>query len=190
MLWALAPYSLDRKTGKVGIPRPGWRRRVKGWQSRINSIPGWGHNSFTNVKRFIPLDYFKFAFVRNPFQLIYSSWARNLETKNTNHTKTFKEYVEGIKEGTIAKVHTHWTQWEYLSYKGELELDFIGRFENILDDWKHVLEVVGLEGVDLPRLNQNEEKDTSRYREAYTPAMRRFVEKKYAKDLEVFGYEF
>ena len=191
MSWALAPYSLNRKTGEVGCPQPGWKRRTKGWQNRIASVPGTGHNSYENMKKYIPEGYFKFAFVRNPFQLLYSSWARHLETKNySNYTKTFKNYLIGIAKGTTAPVHSRWTQWDYLSYEGEIAMDFIGRFENILDDWTHVTDTIGLKGLELPKLNQNEEKDTKLYREAYTPGMRAYIEKRYRRDLEEFGYEF
>lgn len=191
MLWALAPYSLDRKTGKVGtLKSPDYGTRVKGWQNKLASVPGIGHNAYKNVKKYIPEDYFKFAFVRNPFQALYSSWARHLETKNYPYTDTFREYLILVSRKKIARVHTRWTQWDYLSYDGEIAMDFVGRFENLQDDWAHITKTIGLEGLELPKLNQNEEKDTSLYREAYTPRMRKFVENRYRKDLEVFGYEF
>ena len=50
--------------------------------------------------------------------------------------------------------------------------------------------MVGLGKVFLPKLNQNETQDIKQYRKFYTPRMVELMSKKYAKDLEVFGYEF
>jgi len=187
MIWALAPYCVNEE-GKQ-IPQPSYRQRRRGWQGRVHF--GALHAPYSKVKKHIPEGFFTFAFVRNPFEAAYSSWARNFEGGLKDRVPdTFREYIKEVLTRTSRSVHGRWTQWQYLSHKGEVGVDFVGRFENLHEDWERITDMVGLGKVFLPKLNQNETQDTKRYREFYTPKMVKLMSKRYAKDLEVFGYEF
>jgi hypothetical protein len=135
--------------------------------------------------------YFKFAFVRNPWdwavsQYVYirSDWPWR-SARRTWQFATFKNFLR-----TVERVRD--TRWEpqhsYLYDKsGTLLVDHVARFEAIGEEYKFICRKIGLEGIDLPHKKKSIRKD---YREYYTPTTRDAVARLYRKDIETFGYSF
>jgi hypothetical protein len=71
--------------------------------------------------------------------------------------------------------------------KGCIAVDYIGRFENLQEDFAVICERLKIEKVQLPVKNKSEGKH---YRKYYTQSSRELVEIKLAKELEMFKYEF
>ena len=104
---------------------------------------------------------YSFAFVRNPYERIVSAY---LFTKNAlKHKYSFREFLdisidervgfsksqlqfpkEYIKHHTLPQTH----ESNYLS-----ETQFIGRYENLNNDFKIVCDNIGAEYSELPKLN-------------------------------------
>jgi hypothetical protein len=75
----------------------------------------------------------------------------------------------------------------YLNILNE-ELDFIGRFENLLEDFGKVCSILNCKNK-LPHSQYNK-KTPKRYTEYYNDETQQIVAEKYAKDIEHFGYKF
>ena len=164
-----------------------------------------------------PGDYFKFAFVRNPWDRLVS-WYTMIDTarrevaagtaeprairfiKKNNLFKyvlrcgpTFDEFVKNCTEKQwMGKCYYSFTfnQLRYLTDKnGELLVDFIGRVENFAQDLSHVIDMLGLEAaqLEIPHANGSVH---SHYSEMYTPETREIVRKRFRRDIEFFGYVF
>lgn len=73
-----------------------------------------------------------------------------------------------------------------MNEKGKIELDFIGRFENLENDFAKLSNILGIKG-SLPRLRQSKHND---YKFYYTKRTKEIVEKIYSKDIQLFNYEF
>lgn len=147
----------------------------------------------------VPLLEFSFIFVRNPFERVVSTY-KNMYNANKVWS-TFKVYLFGyfkkdrgfdyfVRKGPVRIpdrfADTHLVSQHILVYdgQGQSQVDFIGRFEHLVEDWKVVQEKAGLP--DLPVRNQTAKDD---WRDYYTVELVEMVYRRYQKDIEVFGYE-
>ena len=128
-------------------------------------------------------DYFSFAFVRNPYEVVVSAW-------DSEKIKDFDIYVEQ-QIFTGLQICARRSQYDHLSdEEGNLLVNFIGRYENFSEDFYKIIEAIEVPLMLIPKRNIRKERKTQDYRKYYTPLSREIVEKKYKKDLEFFGYEF
>lgn len=79
------------------------------------------------------------------------------------------------------------SQWIFTADEdGTPLVDFVGRYENLIEDFGKVREILGLDA-DLPHLNATEREPYSAY---YDEETRLLVADMYGRDLEMFGYRF
>ena len=172
---ALAPYC---NLWKGTLPED-----KHGWQVKFHNV-----GLHLPVKEVInsvsdyPREYYSFAFVRNPFEVIVSAW-------DSNKYENFDRYVEH-EIFTGLQICARRSQYEYLTDNGTLLVDFVGRYENLSSDFYEVVGTIGVPLMILPKRNISKDKVQDNYREFYSPTSRRLVERKYKRDLEYFGYEF
>jgi len=136
-------------------------------------------------------DYFKFSFVRNPWSRAYS-WYR----------ATMKDSREQIKYSVPAscqffdfiKYHLEYqpglrTQFYWLrDSKGNIPLDFIGRFENLESDFIKVAQSIGLLNSELPKKRYTGK--SASYVKAYNSRTKDIIWQKYREEIDFFGFEF
>jgi hypothetical protein len=133
---------------------------------------------------------FKYAFVRNPFERVVSGWRCKI------HSKSFKEFVANtlINYDVDNNKHDVRTNTVIHHFSSQInpkycivDMDFIGRFENFQEDFNTVCDKIGIPKQQLPHLNKANHKH---YTEYYNDKTRDLIAKKYAKDIEYFGYKF
>jgi hypothetical protein len=71
--------------------------------------------------------------------------------------------------------------------RGEIFVDFVGRYENLATDVAVVCDALGIPPQPVPHLNATARRD---YREYYSAATQRIVGRLYAADVDTFGYHF
>ena len=71
--------------------------------------------------------------------------------------------------------------------EGNILVDFIGRFENINDDFEIIKSKIGITNIKLEHLNKFEHRN---YREYYSDNDIEKVYKMYEHDIKYFNYEF
>jgi chondroitin 4-sulfotransferase 11 len=137
--------------------------------------------------------YFKFAFVRNPWDRLVSWYHMCAQASAPNafarhvqqNARTFDEFVTRTTTGIAER--TTWNQLDYVTDDdGNAIVDFIGRYERLHEDSRHVGERLGL-AADLPHANRSAH---AHYRDYYTDETRDIVARRFARDIRHFGYEF
>ena len=129
-------------------------------------------------------DYFKFAFVRNPYDRFASGVLRYSMVIDKVPKEKFSEYVVD-SPNVFEKWRTSKPMHPYLTIDGKLDsMDFIGRYENIQEDWSKVCKIMGVPD-DLPHMN----KSGYTYENIYTDEARELVYEYYKKDFEMFNYD-
>ena len=161
-------------------------------------------------------DYFTFAFVRNPWSRIVSLWKHlqcpkvpgkpSLGWANIAGSSIssigFEEFVFNFAKIIKGAQNAHW--WNpYRKYmftapqlnfitneNNEMNLDFIGRFENLQNDFEHVCKKLNIDKATLPHVNKTPMKKKP-YQEYYqSQKCIDEVAKLYKKDIDFFKYDF
>jgi len=144
-------------------------------------------------------DYFKFAFVRNPWDRLASAFAylkrggsnerdRAWAAEHLAGFETLDDFVhrwlspENVWKGVHFRPQTHFLQGR----PGRIAVDFVGRFERIGDDYEVLRQRLGF-GEPLPHLNRTP--GAHHYDGLYTPESAAIVRNIYAEDVRLFGYE-
>jgi len=154
-------------------------------------------------------DYFKFVFIRNPWDRILSCYIDKIvnEEKKINGYKDgilssflpmygdmfyakmpFEEFVEKISNIPDEKSDEHLrSQYTFIYNKnGEKVVDYIGRFENFDNDFAFISKKIGK---NLDKLHEGKTEHKP-YWEYYNEKTKELIEKRYKKDIKLFGYEF
>ncbi|USN97915.1 MAG: sulfotransferase family 2 domain-containing protein [Phycisphaeraceae bacterium] len=135
--------------------------------------------------------YFKFGFVRNPWDRVVSLFSRK-ERGREQGPETWDEFVEWIENASDTCVHPtpHRNQLDwFLDERGEVAVDFIGRFERLDTDFATICERLGLDVPPLPHEKRNPA-GRKHFTEYYTAAQRDLIGEKFRVDVEHFGYTF
>ncbi len=140
--------------------------------------------------------YFKFAFVRNPYDRLVSCYfgkvvqRRDFASGDFWKDKSFEDFVKIICKMSNSEMDIHFRpQYTFLTdTNGKLLVDFIGRFENINEDFGKIKERAYFsKELELPHLAKTKHEEYQKY---YTEETKRLVAQKYKKDLELFHYSF
>ena len=144
-------------------------------------------------------NYFKFAFVRNPWDRLYSAfryikaggWNERDKAWSAAHLATYDDFnqfvMEWLTEENIKK-HIHFKpQCEFVCDRhGKLLLDYVAYFETLDSDFNKIATHLNIQTA-LGAHNRNPGKN---YIEVYSQAAKSKVEEVYARDIALFGYEF
>jgi hypothetical protein len=171
-------------------------------------------------------EYFKFTFIRNPYDRIISEYFWSEDAKKMNlreflldiiaphrsramelyvarynkfsfrgHRKmlTFSKFLPEVafpnkNKPLILDMDRHFKSQHIfmMDRDGEQLVDFVGRFENLDEDFGKICERLGLDA-ELSHISKTKHKH---YRSYYDDETRELIHDMYKKDLEMFGYEF
>tara|TARA_X000000950_G_scaffold243548_1_gene299092 strand:+ start:1895 stop:2491 length:597 start_codon:yes stop_codon:yes gene_type:complete len=129
--------------------------------------------------------YFKFAFIRNPWDRMVSCW-KNRAIKYEDFGKFLKDYPYPQSNHNLI-----WHTLPQLNHMTDLNgnnmMNYVGKFENLDQDLNTICKKLGIEYSPLPHINKSKHKP---YWEYYTNEQRLFVETIYEKEIKLYNYEF
>lgn len=153
---------------------------------------GHGHISFAEVRPFLGedvfADYFKFAFVRNPFDrfVSYCAFATSREGSFARDPgrvmRHFLFTAPPLQHIIFRPQHLFLTDRD-----GSLLADMLGKVETMQADYDAICARVGISTSPLDHANRSRRGD---YRDYYDQELIDGVAKIYARDLALFGYDY
>jgi hypothetical protein len=138
--------------------------------------------------------YFKFAFVRNPWERLVSFFFHSKQRLS----RTFPQFqaMEGVETMLrlldrnvtwLCDMHATRPQCEYICGEDDRRLtDFVGRHEHLAADFAVACRRAGIETA-LPKMNVSRH---GHYTSYYNGWCRDFVAARYGRDIREFGYTF
>jgi len=155
------------------------------------------------------LDYQFFMFVRNPWDRIVSVYRHSMRKRRSFPRLSFSDwlialrdfYVDGVDDGRLSRfdkrharrqttfVPNYERRYFKTKLKGEVENIFIGRFEQLNEDFNRVTRRIGLGELELSHDTWGSGGSVD-YREWYDDETIEMVGELYKSDVEYFGYEY
>lgn len=130
-------------------------------------------------------NYFTFSFVRNPWDRVIS-WIKYRDKRRNLYGGRLNSSI--IKKEVESPFFSNNSYFNLLSFDSSGgSIDFIGKVENLQEDFNTFCDKVGTPQQKLPHKNKTKHKH---YTEYYDDETKSIVAKKYAKDIEYFNYEF
>jgi len=158
--------------------------------TKIHRKPIKKHATATEIRdsldREIFNSVFKFTFVRNPWDWQVSLYHYILENpENHGYEETMK--LGSFRNFVFSREKLSFTQTSCLvDESGNLLVDFVGKFENLDQDFQSICRKVGIAAC-LPHINKTKRTD---YQDYYDAETRDLTARLYAEDIERFGYTF
>ena len=143
--------------------------------------------------------FFKFAFVRNPWDRLVSTFFflkaggvnqmdRRFAEENLTGYDSFAAFVEGWLSEQNVWSWVHFKPQHYFICDADLRvrMDFVGRTENIAADFRHICRQLDV----TAELKWTNRGDHRPYYDYYTDTLRERVAAIYADDIALFNYRF
>ncbi len=154
-------------------------------------------------------NYWKFCFVRNPWDRLVSCYLNKIKDDPDYTRKTFingvhftfhryglfeagmsfADFVQAVVTIPDEEADSHFCSQHVfiLDEKNEYLVDFIGKFEQIKTDLEVICDRLGVSNFELPHRKKSERQP---YQDYYTPGLIELVAERYSRDLELFNYQY
>ena len=152
---------------------------------------GHGHVSFQQIRACLPVEtlssYFKFGFVRNPFDRFVSTCFflnRHNQIFVGNEVEFMRQAINKVRfrQRVLAR-----PQYRLLTDEHDrLMMDYIGRYETLQESFDEICRQTGLTPSILSRKNESQHQ---RYECYYDASLKESVVEYYRKDFQLFGYD-
>jgi len=175
-----------------------WQRAANRFIKKLNfpspffdPHPFDSHITAAELIENLGMDYFKsfysFAIVRNPWDWQVSMYKFMLKDASHQHheiAKGFNNFDEYIR--WRCEYDANYQKDFIYSKSNKLLVDYVGRFENLGNDFKKICDQIGV-NAELPKLNVS---NTDGYRQFYSEESKELVRKTFEADIDIFGYDF
>lgn len=159
---------------------------------RVHSGLFPGHAKAQDIRKILGKEqyekFFTFAFVRNPWDWQVSLYEYMLQSKNhyqhslIKEMRNFEEYIEW-RVTQDKHLQKEWVTDE----KDNIIVDFIGRFENINEDFQEICKYLGINET-LPYVNRTVNRKPYWY--YYNNKTKEMIYQSFKQDIDLFGYNF
>jgi hypothetical protein len=146
-------------------------------------------------------DWFRFTFVRDPFNRVLSCYLDKVIKARTERDRllpllgfdpedegpSFGEFLRAIERQKEEERDIHWAAQSWLTRPALMNYHFIGRLENFTEDFQHVCDRLGIDQPQYP--NRHATHADQKLGAHYGPEEIALVKAIYADDFTDFGYD-
>ncbi len=187
--YALAPY-LGEEDFVFGCTPEGEKLNKEG----LRSGGLWKHSTAMEVREMLGRrawnSYYKFAFVRNPWDLLVSTYHWWLTTPWDDEKGTGKKIraLQDYEDYLLSSYRRTKNCLDLISDQdGNLLVDFVGKQEQIHRDFDNVCGKIGIPNIELPFENRSSHQKYTTY---YNPLTMELMGQWFQRDISTFGYSF
>ncbi len=138
--------------------------------------------------------YYKFAFVRNPWDLQVSMYhfilrePEHIYYQLVKDMGSFTKYLEWVvvTKKPFPKGAAKFQKDTLCDNKNKVLVDFVGRYENLQVDFAYICQKLNLQAT-MPHLNKSQHQN---YQSYYNQESQDLVANHFKEDIALFGYEF
>ena len=152
------------------------------------------HAKAVDVRSKVPAalfeEYFKFGFVRNPWDWMVSLYFylqgnKRLAAHKRVSKMTFSEFIKTrCRNNSLQQI-------DFISDpERRMLVDFVGRFECLEEDIRYICSRLDITAPQLPQKNISYRRPQKDYRAYYDPETAGLVKQSFAEDIKIFGYSF
>ena len=159
------------------------------------------HSPAYSIMKWIDVEvwksYFKFCFIRNPFDAAISRywWDKSRSSINSlrhilpmTHNDPFPCDINVFIKNISSTILSNWEI--YGQDDGTVLMDFVGRYETLQDNLSQVSETLGLGNIDLPDAKRQHRKDYRHYSCVLNAESRAKIEQSCKRELEPMDYRW
>lgn len=138
--------------------------------------------------------YFKFCFVRNPYEKAVSDYKWRL-SKSKNKQISFYEFLQRMHNSRLADddliVPKPINNWDIYTINDQIVMDFIGRYENLDEDFSMICKKIDIPfDPKLMPWAKKVDASSKNYQSYYDQDTRKLVEIIFANEIDQFKYTF
>ncbi len=183
----LEPLSINPSKGTISKIKS----RLLKTESDYKKFAYRQHSDIQKVKNIMPpeiyAEYFKFAFVRKPWKRLVSEFEFIKRTPSHGRFKKvskmkFEDYIVYQSKRDDAHMVNM-----LCDKNGVLQMDFIGKFENLQEDWNYICSKLHIDNNQLTHRKKGEKIDYSQY---FNEKNKELVANLWAKDIKAFNYKY
>jgi len=164
-----------------------WREVWRRFRGRMKSQKNYRNRYAVSREQY--KSYYKFSIVRNPWSRAFS-WYNNVmndpvHRKNLQvpDNQSFHDFLNIHAGKGYLRPQTYWLK----NFEGEIDLDYVGKFENLAGDFRKICESLGAGEIQLPHKLKSDNPD---YRDYYDEDLINLIAGIYSEEIELFGYTF
>lgn len=160
----------------------------RSYAPRLGPMPE--HTSAVEARAAFPKEwnsYFKFCFVRNPYEQAVSAWL--YRQREIGEQYPFSLYLDLCAAGEKHRyIPERFSNWPIYTIDDKIAVDFVGRHERLATDMAEIFKTIGLPFGELPEANRRSQQYN--YRDHYTDRDRRLASRLFNREIEAFQYTF
>ena len=150
--------------------------------------------------------YFKFTFVRNPWDRLLSCYMSKVVRSGAgmpmgtygnvtlSRNMSFQEFAEAVCRISDEAANAHFrSQHSFVCGAGsrkDILADYVGRFENLEEDFEVVTKKIGIDAQLPHAANTASIRGSRSYRDFYDERLAEMVGERYREDIDLFGYSY